>query len=78
MEKKTLTELHTIHEHIKTGYIEYGMYYWIISISVIIGGFFNLAGVGSFIFTIIFFFWLGKGHKKLTETTNGVSDGKKK
>ncbi len=68
--------MHNIHDNIKIGYIEYGMYFWIISISVIIGGFFNLAGVGSFIITITLFFWLGKGHKKLTET-NGVLNGKK-
>ena len=71
--KSKLLKLHEIHENIKTGYTEYGMYFWIISISVIIGGFFHLAGIAAFILTIIFFYWVGKGHIKLREHANGKS-----
>ncbi len=43
------------------------MYFWIISLSVIIGGFFHLAGVGAFIITIIIFYWAGRVHRKVKD-----------
>ena len=63
--QETRDRLLEIHENIKTGYIEYGMYFWIISISVIIGGFFHLAGVAAFILTLILFYFAGRGHSRL-------------
>ena len=63
--KSKLLKLHEIHDNIKTGYTEYGMYFWIISISVIIGGFFHLAGFAAFILTLILFYLAGRGHSKL-------------
>jgi hypothetical protein len=63
--KSKLLKLHEIHDNIKTGYIEYGMYFWVISLSVIIGGFFHLAGVAAFILTLIFFYIAGRGYNKL-------------
>ena len=63
--KSKLLKLHEIHDNIKTGYTEYGMYFWITSISVIIGGFFHLAGVAAFILTLILFYLAGRGHSKL-------------
>ena len=65
LNKENIKRLHKIHENIKTGYTEYGIYFWIISLSVIIGGFFHLAGIGALIFTLIFFYYLGKGHHKI-------------
>ena len=67
LNEKTIKRLHKIHNNIKTGYTEYGIYFWITSLSVVIGGFFHLAGVGAFIFTLIFFYWLGRGHKRIEE-----------
>ena len=63
--KSNLLTLKAVHDNIKVGYTEYGMYFWIISISVIIGGFFHLAGIAAFIATIILFYWLGNAHSKL-------------
>ena len=65
--KSNLLTLREIHNNIKIGYTEYGMYFWIISLSVIIGGFFHLAGVAAFILTLILFYWLGRGHNKLVK-----------
>ena len=65
--KGRLLQLYKIHENIKTGYIEYGMYFWIISLSVIIGGFFHLAGVAAFLLTLILFYFTGKGHNRLKQ-----------
>ena len=62
--KSNLLTLREIHNNIKIGYTEYGMYFWIISLSVIIGGFFHLAGVAAFILTLILFYWLGRGSPK--------------
>ena len=44
------------------------MYFWITSISVIIGGFFRVIGFMAFIITITFFYFLGKGNSKIDET----------
>ena len=63
--QETRARLLEIHENIKTGYIEYGMYFWIISISVIIGSFVHLAGVAAFILTVTLFYWAGQAHSRL-------------
>lgn len=63
--KSNLLTLKAVHDNIKVGYTEYGMYFWIISISVIIGGFFHLAGIAAFVVTIVLFYWLGHAHSKL-------------
>ena len=63
--KRILLELHGIHDNIKIGYNEYGMYFWFITLSVIIGGFFHLAGFAAFILTLILFYLAGRGHSKL-------------
>ena len=60
-----ISHLHEIHENIKEGYTEYGIYFWISSLSVIIGGFFGAAGIGAFIITIIFFYQLGRLHRHI-------------
>jgi hypothetical protein len=41
------------------------MYFYISGISVIIGGFMNIAGFVAFIVTIGFFYFMGKAHSKL-------------
>ena len=60
-----INKLHEIHNDIKEGYTEYGIYFWISSLSVIIGGFFGAVGVGAFIITIIFFYQLGRLHRHI-------------
>ncbi len=65
--KHFFNTLYGIHQYIRVGYTEYGMYFYIISLSAIIGGFFNLAGVGAFVMTLLLFYWAGKAHKKVTE-----------
>ncbi|MEM3860753.1 MAG: hypothetical protein QW478_15395 [Candidatus Micrarchaeaceae archaeon] len=54
--------LYDIHTAIKKGYTEYATYFWISSISIIIGNFIKLEGLAAFIFSLIFFFWMGKFH----------------
>ena len=51
-----------IHHAIKTGYTEYGLYFWIISLSTLIGGFFGMAGLGAMALSFWMFYWLGKFH----------------
>jgi hypothetical protein len=60
-----ILNLHNIHEVLKEGWTEYNLYFYIGGISVIIGGFFNVAGVAALIITLAFFYYMGKLHKKL-------------
>ena len=55
-------ELFEIHSYIQTGWSQYSMYFYISGISAIIGGFFKLAGIGAFILTLAFFYFMGKAH----------------
>ncbi|MEM4066545.1 MAG: hypothetical protein QXV17_06775 [Candidatus Micrarchaeaceae archaeon] len=55
-------KLYNIHTDIKKGYTEYGIYFWIASLSTIIGAFVRLAGLAAFVFSLVFFFWMGKFH----------------
>jgi len=55
-------ELFEIHNYIQIGYSQYSMYFYIIGISAIMGGFFRLAGIGAFILTLTFFYFMGKTH----------------
>lgn len=41
------------------------MYFYIVGISAIIGGFFNLAGILAFISTLLFFYMMGRTHTKI-------------
>lgn len=63
--KSILLELHEIHDNIKLGYNEYGMYFWFTTLGVLIGAFFHLTGVAAFILTLVFFYLAGRGHSKL-------------
>ncbi|MEM0201854.1 MAG: hypothetical protein QXR73_01620 [Candidatus Micrarchaeaceae archaeon] len=58
-------KLYDIHTAIKKGYNEYGIYFWIGSLSAIIGGFVKLVGLAAFIFSLVFFFWMGKFHSHI-------------
>ena len=62
----TSTNLHIrlfrIHTTIKKGYTEYGMYFYLIGLSALIGAFFGVAGAGAFILALGIFYWLGGLH----------------
>ena len=63
-------ELFEIHTYIQIGYSQYSMYFYITGISAIIGGFFKLAGIGAFILTITFFYFMGKTHATMVKQQN--------
>ena len=56
-----------IHGNIKRGWTEYSLYYYLIGLSVIIGGFFGLTGAFALFFSLGIFYWLGKFHVKITQ-----------
>ena len=60
------SELHVrlfkLHTTIKKGYTEYGMYFYMIGLSAIMGAFFGIAGAGAFILALGIFYWLGGLH----------------
>jgi len=60
-------ELLEIHNYIQIGYSQYSMYFYIAGISAIIGGFFKLAGIGAFVLTITFFYFMGKTHATMVK-----------
>ena len=68
------SELHVrlfkLHTTIKKGYTEYGMYFYMIGLSAIIGGFFGVVGAGAFILALGVFYWLG-GLDQRVEATVG-------
>jgi len=55
-------ELFEIHNYIQTGWSQYSMYFYISGVAAIIGSFFKLAGIGAFILTLAFFYFMGKAH----------------
>jgi hypothetical protein len=63
---KHILNLHGIHETLKEGWTEYNLYFYIGGVSVIIGGFFNVAGAAALILTFLFFYHMGKFHKKVS------------
>jgi len=63
-------ELFEIHNYIQIGWSQYSMYFYISGVSAIIGGFFKLAGIGAFILTITFFYFMGKTHATMVMQHN--------
>ena len=63
-------ELFEIHTYIQIGWSQYSIYFYITGISAIIGGFFQLAGIGAFILTITFFYFMGKTHATMARQHN--------
>ncbi len=57
--------LYNIHVNIQRGWSQYSLYFYVSGISAIIGGFFKLAGIGAFIFTLAFFYLAGRMHKRI-------------
>jgi hypothetical protein len=70
-----LINLHSIHETLKEGWQEYNLYFYIGGISAIIGGFFNVAGASALILTFIFFYYMGKFHRRIAKQKAEASGG---
>ena len=68
--KSYVIKIHKIHETLKDGWQEYNLYFYISGISVIIGGFFNIAGFLAFVVSMLFFYILGKFHMKIKKHTS--------
>lgn len=68
MEEKMLYTIREIHESIKLGYTEYSIYFWVTSISIIIGEQLHAAGLTAFVITLVFFYFLGKWHKNVVQS----------
>jgi len=63
-------ELFEIHTYIQTGWNQYSMYFYISGVAAIIGSFFKLAGIGAFILTLTFFYFMGKAHTTIAKQHN--------
>jgi len=63
-------ELFEIHTYIQTGWNQYSMYFYISGVAAIIGSFFKLAGIGAFILTLAFFYFMGKAHTTVVKQHN--------
>ena len=71
-----IINLHNIHETMKEGWQEYNLYFYIGGVSAIIGGFFNVAGIAALILTFIFFYQMGRFHKKVTKLKDDIHANK--
>ncbi len=72
------SELHVrlfkLHTTIKKGYTEYGMYFYMIGLSAIIGGFFGVVGAGAFVLALGVFYWLGGLHQRVEATVGNKGE----
>ncbi len=57
-----LKRLTHIHNTIKTGWQEFNLYFYIGGVAAIIGGFFEVAGIGALLLTLAFFYMMGRLH----------------
>ena len=74
--RKKLHNLYLIHKTIKAGYDEYNLYFFVTSISVIIGGFFGVGGLAAWALTLFIFYWLGHFHKQIESKLKGGAECK--